>query len=317
MIIVNSYLIQGDNLIVVCSGKTHILNKNTSPNFNDVLEAIKIGDWATVETKVNIGNAIKEFSEGNIVCEGGVIKYCGRPIDEAISKYVFSLMEHGLPYQPLLKFIENLYENPSNRSVSQLFTFLQKNDMPITEDGCFVAYKGVEADYMSQYCDEVTKEKVRYMVGDKPSMPRNLISDDPTMLCHRGLHACSLNYIINNWRCDHIMLVKINPKDVVCIPNDCDHTKMRVCHMEVIGEHEYHKTKQMTDTLSSSPLYGDYDGNDDEIDDDYDTEDTLYDRGYDDGVSDFKSTRSYNPEEDDDRYIDGYKDGWNDAMNED
>jgi hypothetical protein len=73
------------------------------------------------------------------------------------------------------------------------------------------------------------------MVGDKPSMPRFQISDDPSVACHRGLHACSFEYL-QHWNGHHLMMVKVNPKDVVCIPYDCGHSKMRVCEMEVISE---------------------------------------------------------------------------------
>jgi len=68
-------------------------------------------------------------------------------------------------------------------------------------------------------------------------MPRNKVQDDPSITCSYGLHFCSLEYV----RCfsgHHLMVLKINPKDIVSIPTDYNNTKGRCCRYTVVGELE-------------------------------------------------------------------------------
>jgi hypothetical protein len=226
---------QGDNLVMIIGSDTVIANKNTHPRFGELVDAIKNRDWdLAAHVAVNKVEPIS-FKDGHIEVKDNVAYYAGRLLPEGISKMLHRLLSEGFPHEYFVKFINNLMNNSSHRSVTQLYEFLTMNDMPITEDGCFMAYKAVEDGYMSKHSDRETGERVRYMVGDVPTMPRFLISDDPDMLCHAGLHACSMKYL-ESWSGKHLMLVKINPADVVCVPYDCNRTKMRVCRMEVVSE---------------------------------------------------------------------------------
>lgn len=227
---------QGDNMIIVGDDYVpHIINKNTHPNFMDIVKCIQEKRWDDIADLINVNKKIDNWSNGNVSITDGVVYYRGRPVNTALGDMLVNLIKNKIDSQYFVNFMENLMQNPSNRSVEQLYTFLERNHMPITEDGCFMAYKAVDEEYWSYHCDKVTGEKVRYMIGDKPNMPRNMISDDYTMHCHQGLHACSMEYL-KSWSAVHLMIVKINPKDVVSVPNDHNFSKMRVCEMEVMGE---------------------------------------------------------------------------------
>jgi hypothetical protein len=126
-------------------------------------------------------------------------------------------------------------QNPSNTAINELYLFLESGNLPITEDGHFLAYKKVKNDYYDIYSGNFNNA-----VGQVLSMPRNQVNDNRKATCSRGLHFCSFNYLkaynSHNSNTDRIMIVKINPKDVVSIPNDYNNTKGRTERYEVIGE---------------------------------------------------------------------------------
>ena len=227
---------QGDNMIIVGSDYVpHTINRNTHPHYMEIVKCIQKQRWDDINDLIDVRKTIKSWSNGNVTIDNDVCKYRGRPVAPALGAMLLNLIKNKIDCQYFVKFIDNLMQNPSNRSLEQLYTFLVRNHMPITEDGCFMAYKAVDGDFWSYHADEVTGERVRYMIGDKPNMPRNMISDDFNLHCHRGLHACSMEYL-KFWSAVHLMIVKINPKDVVCVPNDHNFSKMRVCEMEVMAE---------------------------------------------------------------------------------
>ena len=67
------------------------------------------------------------------------------------------------------------------------------------------------------------------------SMPRQAVDDNPNNTCSHGLHVCSYEYL-KNFTGERLVVCKVNPRDVVSIPTDYNHTKMRVCRYEVIQE---------------------------------------------------------------------------------
>jgi hypothetical protein len=162
-------------------------------------------------------------------------------------------MEEGLPSTPYIRFLENLMQNPSSRSRSQLYRFLEHQGLPITEDGCFLAYKGVDENYYDKHTGNISNR-----IGQRVTMERNRISDDPSIGCHTGLHVGSERYAVDFG--DRTVICKINPRDVVSVPLDCECQKMRVCAYEVTADYAGTMRKTFsnsTDGIGSS--FDDYD----------------------------------------------------------
>jgi len=133
----------------------------------------------------------------------------------------------------LLNFWERLQKNPSHRSVTQLFSFLLHEGISFTEDGCFLAYKSVRDDYRDHHSGTFVNKP-----GAVLEMPRNKISDDPRHACHEGLHVGALSYAQTfGGSGSRIVICKIAPEDVVCVPYDESQRKMRVSRYEVIGNY--------------------------------------------------------------------------------
>lgn len=128
-------------------------------------------------------------------------------------------------------------DNPSFRAVQELYGFLEVNDLPITEDGCFLAYKMVTQKDDGTLTDNRTKT-FDYSVGaPAATMPRNEVNEDPNQTCSAGLHVCAQEYLSSGYTFGAVtILVKVNPADVVAVPTDYHNAKMRTCRHETVCE---------------------------------------------------------------------------------
>jgi hypothetical protein len=142
------------------------------------------------------------------------------------------MRREGFNIEPLVAFLEQLMMNPSHRAVEELYGFLEAGNMPITEDGHFLAYKRVNANWTDVHSGTFDNSP-----GQICEMPRNKVNDDKRQTCSTGLHFCSLDYL-KAFMGARIVILKINPADVVSIPTDYNQAKGRCCKYEVIGEYK-------------------------------------------------------------------------------
>lgn len=249
------------------------------PNYSKIIESLKTKDWDSVIKLSDISQGIQEFVGDNVIISDGAIIYEGEVLHNTLTKRIISFMRDDLPFEPLVKFLGNLLKNPSKRAVDELYDFLEVGELPITEDGCFLAFKNVRNDYMDIHSGTKSNR-----IGDKPSMPRNMVDDDKNRTCSSGLHFCSISYLphFSYQNGGHTMIVKINPADVVSIPADYNNTKGRASTYEVVAEYMdnwQERLNNQDDNGFDSQLYssngGLYEGDDcdDSDDSDYYEED--------------------------------------------
>ena len=275
------------NLTVILQNKAYQVLPDHL-NYRQIMDSLHSAGEDELLELVDIEKAVQSFGQGLIEIKNGKVYYDGDEVHGAISKRILEFMSKGLPFQPLVNFLENLMENPSMQSQKELYDFLEHQYLPITEDGHFLAYKAVRGDYMDKYAG-----KFRNKVGDVCEMTRAKVDDDRGRGCSNGLHAGALNYVASYGSVDSgdkIVIVKINPKDVVSVPNDCNCEKLRTCRYEVVGEYQGELLK---------PLYKS------EFDEDsyYDEEEELYSE-YDDAYWDQYASDGTDEDEDDEDYHD-------------
>jgi len=176
-------------------------------------------------------NAIVKFSKDKIEIKNDKLYFNGAEIHHVVVSKIIELKLGGYSFEHMLSFLENLYNNPSIHSRRSLYEFLEKHNMPITEDGCFLAYKGVNNDYTDSYTNKIDNS-----IGQVIKMNRDDVVKDSNQPCGAGLHCGAKKYLIDYLGFERSMIVKVNPKDVVSVPNDCNFTKMRTCEYEVIDE---------------------------------------------------------------------------------
>lgn len=223
------FILQGSNLTVVIGTTSHTINK-TSITYQKVLDAIKANDWDTVKEVIEPTKMIVNYSQGNVTIKDDTLFWGNTEMHSALSSRMIQMVNEGFDITPMTNFMHNLMKNPSKRSVTELYGFLEKNNLPITPDGYFLAYKKVRQNYFDVHSGTMDNS-----VGNVVEMPRNEVDDDKDRTCSSGLHFCSKDYL-SHFGGERIVIVKINPADVVSIPSDYNDSKGRACRYEVIGE---------------------------------------------------------------------------------
>lgn len=229
-----NWLITDNNITVNYDGQTYIVSR--SDKFSEkLIEAIKSNNLDEIPNLVSAEKRIKSFSKGNFTVQDDKVLINGVEASPVLSRKIINFANEGLPYEPLVKFATKLQNNPSFRAVQELFTFLEKNDHPITESGNFIAYKRVQADFTDIHSGTFDNS-----VGKTVEMPRNQVNEDSTQTCSNGLHVANWDYAhtkfgSNNRDTDIMLEVEVDPSDVVSIPVDYFNSKMRVCSYTVLG----------------------------------------------------------------------------------
>ncbi len=151
-------------------------------------------------------------------------------------------------------FIRNLRQNPSRSAVKELYDFLSYAELPITENGTLLAYKGVNNDYWSCKAGSTKLKKGKVDntgrifngVGEEIECDRVEVDDDRRNECSNGLHVGSHNYAVKFG--SRTVVVEVNPKDVVSVPLDCECQKMRVCGYKVISDYSHEIKSAVVDS---------------------------------------------------------------------
>lgn len=206
-------------------------------DFKQILELLKKKRNDEAEVLLDRATAIRAaVVSTNFTINGNVVSYNGRDLPTVMAQYIIRLKAEGFDLAPLEKFTDNLFQNPSFRAINEAWRFIEANEMPITEDGCFIGYRAVTSDYK-----DIRTHTFDNSVGAICKEARSLVDEDPDRTCSNGLHVCSLSYIngagAGYGRSDSPwIIVKVNPRDVVAVPRDYKNTKLRCCQFEVVGE---------------------------------------------------------------------------------
>lgn len=253
-----NYIITDRALTVFHDGTVHTVHRDDA-RWDKAIDLLKQGKLDSLVALIRPAQAVARYisESGDLTIEDGVMKYKGQALDNTMYfvKRTIQQMTEGFPVDPLIKFIENLMQNPSFRAQHELLQFLEYGQLPITSDGHFLAYKRVRDDYKDVYSGKIDNS-----VGQVVEMPRAQVDDNSDRTCSYGLHFCSREYL-SAFTGERMMVLKINPRDVVSIPTDYNNTKGRCCRYEVVGElpEEYDPTRgnawdnSVVDSYDSTP----------------------------------------------------------------
>lgn len=220
-----------NGITLMLNGNTNVI-ANDHPNFDKICDAIKSD--ASVDdilSLVDIAIAVADFGEGKVTVENGVVMYNGTGLHHSMTNRILDMMREGFNVAPMLLFLENLMDNPDFRAVNELYGFLEATDLPITEDGHFLAYKMVREDWTDHRTGKMDNS-----IGAVVEMARNQVNNDKEQTCSAGLHFCSQGYLGFYGHGGRTVILKINPRDVVSIPSDYNNAKGRACRYQVVDE---------------------------------------------------------------------------------
>jgi hypothetical protein len=270
-----AYLINGDNVSVFTNGRQYVANRHTHPNFENIIESIKNKDWDNLPTLFDVKMAISQFTQGMVEIVDNQLYYNNALLNNVLTERILEMFRNGFDVAPMSLFLQNLMLNPSRTSVEELYLFLEATTLPITEDGHFLAYKKVRDDFRDIYTGKFDNSP-----GQVVREERNKVDDQRDNTCSNGLHFCSLSYLrhYGTASSNRVVIVKINPKDVVSIPSDYNNAKGRCCEYTVVGEYMNY-TPEVGDAFNK-PVYSYRDivtefTDDDYTDDEYVDDDSL------------------------------------------
>lgn len=222
--------VQGVSVFI--KGRPSVTIDKGAGNYEAVMKALENNDLSALTLALDTRKYVVAKSFGKFVVDAnGNLTYGGTfPLPLALSDYVLPILKKADNLEPILLFIENLLSNPSEYARAELMQWVENAQMPITPDGSFLAYKRVRDDYKDVHSGTMDNS-----VGQVVQMPRLAVDDDRNRTCSAGLHFCSKDYL-SHFPGERIVVVKINPADVVSIPVDYDFTKGRAWRYEVVAE---------------------------------------------------------------------------------
>jgi len=236
------------NITVVHDGELYTAS-NDHPAFEKIVSGAIAGD----ESIVTLFNPEKAVAESfNKVSErvslrSGKVYLDNELVDGSLTDQIVRFHTEGQDFTALVKFLENIANNPSSHSRTQLYDWLRDRDFTIDSDGHIIGYKGVQTGtdndgnttYSSiSHGDAIVDGKeysgaIPNYVGAVVEMPRSAVTWNPNIACNTGLHAGTWNYA-HGFARGATLTVSINPRDVVSVPHDSNSEKIRVCRYTVL-----------------------------------------------------------------------------------
>jgi len=259
-----SYIFTDDSLSLSINNVPYNVSKDHG-NWDAIMEALKLRNYDAIPGLINEVIAVQQYIDETageeylnikVDVENGIITYAGRSVDNVLVDHIFKMKAEGFAIAPMLRFLDNLFDNPSKRAVEELYGFMQYGKMPITDDGYFIAYKRVKDNYRSVHNSKTINTPYHLMTAEDKAlmpytyngtttsivdgvtvvhMPRNAVNENSEQTCSDGLHFCSHEYL-KSFSGSRILILKVNPRDVVSIPTDYNNTKGRACCYQIIGE---------------------------------------------------------------------------------
>lgn len=179
-----------------------------------------------------------------LVSAAGEVTYKGYPVPDSIVQRMNELAMSGQDVTPIRRFYERLDMNPSKNAHDNVYDFVKHNDIQIEADGTLLCYKGVREDGYDRHSGTIDNTPGT----DGPRiirMPRNQINEDRRATCEAGLHVGAKGYAAGDafstgGFAPRHLIVRVCPSNVVCVPEDYNGMKMRVCEYEVVGEYAGH-----------------------------------------------------------------------------
>ena len=252
-----NYIKTDDHIFITFDDDTFNTVYHTQPNFDPLCEAVKEENWDVAKHIAFLDTDIRTdiLNTNGAEIKDGIVYYRGQSIDNSLTTRLVQMHSAGFNITHMLLFLEHLMQNPSHRAVNELYGFLEESNLPITDDGYFIAYKRVSDNYTDIYTGKMDNSP-----GAIVEMERNAVDEDKNQTCSVGLHFCSRAYLpkYGTQQASTVMVIKINPRDVVSIPTDYNHSKGRCCRYEVIRELQCDLPQQMPEeTLESAFVISD------------------------------------------------------------
>ena len=213
------------NFIAVSLPGSEVFTLHSShQTFDQLAKALRNKQWKKIPQLVSLAAQLEGVSHGDIEVKRNKVYYKGIAVNPAITQRIVAMAKKKKDILPAIKFLNNLYKNPSREAREEFFQWLNDNDLPITDTGCFLAYKSVNNQYRDTHSNTIDNHPGQVIFGSRDWFDNNYRTQ-----CSSGFHICSKHYGIYG---DRTMAVLVNPRDVL----SAEGGKMRVVRYEVLKE---------------------------------------------------------------------------------
>jgi hypothetical protein len=291
----------GNKIVVMVKGRPYTIFSDSS-NYAEAKEYIRSDNEQALFDLLDIKNSINRRFNGKVEVIGSTVYYVTKDgtkeaLPTNLNKVVIRMWQQKENnITPLIKFYEHLKANPSKKCQDRLFDFITKYEIVIDENGNLILYKVVEKTSETNTYLDLYSHSIRQRIGETIKVERGKVDDDDANTCSQGLHVAAWTYLPHYGGTDTnknaIVIVKVNPANVVAIPRDYNAAKLRVCAYTLLNE--YHiDYGELPDVIyrieqeNKETSMNQEDRDDDDYDTDYDDEDVLNDPFQDD-VEDYE-----------------------------
>lgn len=244
------------SLTIFPSDGAPIIVTGDHPRFDAILEGARNGEPAeNLRELADVSVAIKRYMEPlseRVSVSTGRVYVDGDELDTSLTQHIVRVLEAEGPssdgLRALVSFLEKLLQNPSKLAQETLYDWLSSRPFTITADGDLIAYKGVdsappEAEHEFESCfngpaivngieyDPEDGDGVPQSVGDFIELPRSEVDPDQYIACSHGLHVGTYEFARSYG--DALLMVVVNPRDVVGVPTRTLAEKVRVCRYRI------------------------------------------------------------------------------------
>tara|TARA_R110002020_G_scaffold103752_3_gene243104 strand:- start:15260 stop:16132 length:873 start_codon:yes stop_codon:yes gene_type:complete len=235
------YVIADDGTVsAMAAGQAYVFGKS-HPSYERLVTYLKSDNVEYFEAAYDVISRINDFCEGYVSCSSNKMTWDGIPMPDMFTDRILDMLQEGFPFEPMLNFLDNISQNPSDHAIVELFDFMDNKHMPITSDGCFLAYKAVDEEFKDLWSHSFDNS-----VGSTCEVPRSDVDSNRDRGCSNGLHVGAIDYAAQYGGIDlkdrdddddgnNIVICKVNPMDVVSVPTCSRFQKLRCCKYEVVS----------------------------------------------------------------------------------
>ena len=223
----------------------HAVVDKTNPNYDLIEKDLKAKRYDRVialsNTKTAVTQAIADAgAESKLRIRDGQIFWNGPKGEELVQgplvERIVKTIRDGSTAKavaPLVRLLTNISRNKKKDLREEMYQFLMAGKMPITVDGCFLAYKKVKANFKDIYTGKMDNSPGKLVAMDADKVDTNRHNT-----CSVGLHFCARSYLSSygTGTASKVVVVKVNPRHVYAIPTDYDFAKGRASEYYVVGE---------------------------------------------------------------------------------
>lgn len=228
------YIISPNKTIsILAEGKEYIVSRDHK-SYEEILKRLKAHRPASeILPILDVQNSVVSFLSGRLQIIDREVYYDGEIIRDKLVDLILEAIKENRSPEPLILFLEKMKKNPNRESAESLWDFLEHNNMPICPNGDFLGYKSVRDDFKDWHTN--TKDN---SPGQTVTEDRELINSNRNIGCSTGLHVGSLQYVSDFHKDGKKIVIQQSPEDVVSVPHDCNHQKLRSCKYVVLRELE-------------------------------------------------------------------------------